>query len=132
MKKKNTITMNNQNEMPNEGNSITLEVPRMLFEDLRNGILNHIEIPIHLNSYSTMLENVDGNLILNCDEMPESFFACYFWNNGVFPYLVKESLQYISLLSEGRLQTMKITGHSEKKRTFLSDPFWNPKMTGMN
>ena len=113
MKKKNTITMNNQNEMPNEGNSITIEVSRMLFEDLRNGMLKHIDIPIHIDSYSNILENIDGNLILNCDEMPESFFACYFWNNGVFPYVVKDSLKYILLQNKGRSQTMKIMGHSE-------------------
>ena len=133
MKKKNTITMNNQNEMPNEGNSITLEVPRMLFEDLRSGILKHIDIPIHLDSYSAVLENIDGNLILNSDEMPESFYACYFWNNGVFPYLVKDSLQYISLLSEGRSQTMKITGHSEsapERCDFLEDNTLKPNPNG--
>ena len=50
MKKKNTMTMNNQNEEPNESNSIILEVPQMLFDNLRNGILKHIDIPIHLDS----------------------------------------------------------------------------------
>lgn len=124
MKEKNTIAMNNQNEVPDEGNSMILEVPQMLFDDLRNGILKHIDIPIHLNSYSTILENIDGNLILNCDEVPESFFACYFWNNGVFPYWVKDSLKYIIFQNEGRSLTMKITGHSEsavERCDFLED-----------
>ena len=97
MKKKNTITMNNQNEMPNEGNSITLEVPRMLFEDLRNGILKHIDIPIHLDSYSAVLENIDGNLILNCDEMPESFYACYFLTAKIARRCATSELRRISV-----------------------------------
>ena len=97
---------------PNENNSIVLEIPQKEFEELQNGTKKFIDITIDQHSYPFILENIDGNLILQCDEMPNEFYACYFWNNGLFPYLVKRNLKYIILLNRKRVQKMVITGYT--------------------
>lgn len=57
-----------------------------------------------------MLENVDGNLLLNTDELPNEYHGCYFYNNGNFPYLIKSSLKHILLDANGKRIVGRMVG----------------------
>ena len=97
---------------PNENNSLFLEIPQKEFEELQNDTKHFIDVTIDQDSYPFFLENIDGNLILNCKKMPKAFFSCYFWNKGVFPYMVKESLEYITVQNKDKKLDLVITGNT--------------------
>ena len=59
---------------PNENNSLFLEIPQKEFEELQNDTKHFIDVTIDQDSYPFILENIDGNLILNCKKMPKAFF----------------------------------------------------------
>ncbi|MBR4389450.1 MAG: hypothetical protein IKT00_09770 [Prevotella sp.] len=44
-----------------------------------------------------ILHNVDGNLVLVVDDMPTTFHGCYLYNNGEFPYAIKDTLEFLVL-----------------------------------
>lgn len=95
-----------------EKNSIVLTVTKEEFNDFNKGEKSVVSINVNQDTYESLLENIQGHLILNCDEMPSHFYSCYFWNGGVFPYMIKKDLQYIVLLNRGRELVLQITGHS--------------------
>lgn len=45
---------------------------------------------------------VEDVLILRVDELPSKHHGCYYYNNGVFPFVIKKSLKHIMLVCEGR------------------------------
>lgn len=98
---------------PNEDNSLALEVSLEQFNKILSKEETWIDVDILQNTYQNILENIDGNLVLCCDEMPTSFYGCHFWNNGEFPYVIKQSLKYITLLNQGRELNLQIVGHEE-------------------
>lgn len=106
-----------------EKNSIAMRVTAEVFEELSSGEKQTVDVDVNQDCYDSFLENIEGHLILCCDEMPSHFFSCYFWNNGVFPYVVKKDLQYVILLNKGRELILRITGHSEtvKQRYTIQD-----------
>lgn len=80
--------------------SVMIEVDEGVIDRVRSGDTTHIVVPINADNYLQFLENVKGQLVLVTDEMPESFCGCYLYNDGVFPYAIKESLQ-ILVLTDG-------------------------------
>jgi hypothetical protein len=44
-----------------------------------------------------ILETVEGELILVIDKKPIAYRSCYLYNDGVFPYAIKGSLDYLVL-----------------------------------
>jgi hypothetical protein len=96
-----------------EKNSIALGVSAKEFDAICNGETQIISVDVNEDTNESVLENIQGHLILCCDEMPTHYYYCYFWNGGVFPYVVKKDLQYIKLLSKGRELVLRITGHTE-------------------
>lgn len=79
--------------------AITLEVDSEVIAKVRSGEITHILIDINENNQSLILENIDGNLILVIDEMPTTFHGCYLYNNGEFPYAIKNTLGFLVLSS---------------------------------
>ena len=77
--------------------AITLEVDSDVIDKVRTGEITHIALQINENNQNMILENIDGNLILVIDELPETYHGCYLYNNGVFPYAIREQLQFIVL-----------------------------------
>lgn len=121
------------NEKPACDGYIRMEVSLEVFNEYLSGKNNHIDIPIQQHNYLNILENIDGNLILDCDDMPEMFYGCHFWNKGKFPYKISENLKYITLLNQGRELNLGITGHRESVRErcdFLSDNTVKPNSNG--
>ncbi len=89
-----------KNEKENEDideMAITLEVDDDVINKVRTGEITHISLDINDNNYRDILDNIDGNLVLVVDEMPNTFHGCYYYNNGEFPYAVKGSLEFLVL-----------------------------------
>ena len=79
--------------------AITLEVDSEVIAKVRSGEITHILMDISEDNQSLVLETIDGNLILVTDEMPTTFHGCYLYNNGEFPYAIKNSLSFLVLSS---------------------------------
>ena len=80
--------------------AITLEVDSEVIAKVRSGEITHILMDISEDNQSLVLETIDGNLILVTDEMPTTFHGCYLYNNGEFPYAIKNSLSFLVLSSD--------------------------------
>ena len=80
--------------------AITLEVDSEVIAKVRRGEITHILMDISEDNQNLVLETVDGNLILVTDEMPTTFHGCYLYNNGEFPYAIKNSLSFLVLNSD--------------------------------
>jgi hypothetical protein len=85
--------------------AITLEVDSEVIAKVRSGEITHILMDINEDNQSLVLETVDGNLIL-VDVSPTTYHGCYLYNNGEFPYAIKNSLSFLVLSSgDGDLVT---------------------------
>lgn len=81
--------------------AMTLEVDSSVIEGIRSGQVKGIAISIREDNQNMLLENIDGNLVLDVEELPDTFHGCYFYNNGVFPYIIKRTLNFL-ILSDGK------------------------------
>ena len=95
-----------------DSNSVTVNLNTKIFNELFNGKRDFISIPINQHTYDSFLDNIQGHLILSCEEMPDHFFSCYFWNKGEFPYVLKKDLKHIIAFNAGRKLLLHIIGHS--------------------
>ena len=86
-------------EVDTERGIITLEVGSEVIGKVRTGEITHLIAQIDENNQNMILENIDGNLVLVIDEMPTTFHGCYLYNNGEFPYAIKDELDCILLKS---------------------------------
>ena len=77
--------------------AITLEVDSDLIDEVRSGEVTHLVMAINENNQHLILENIEGNLVLVTDEMPTTYHGCYFYNGGVFPYAIKDTLDFLIL-----------------------------------
>lgn len=97
--------------------AITLEVSSDVIEKVRIGEITHLLLDINEQNQSLILENVDGNLILVIDEMPTTFHGCYLYNEGEFPYAIKNSLQFLVLINGHESCLTRIIGVQTKPTT---------------
>ena len=77
--------------------AFTIEVDEDVLMGVRLGDVTHIALSINDDNQNLVLENIDGHLILCSEKMPETFHRCYWHNNGEFPYMIKETLQFLIL-----------------------------------
>ena len=80
--------------------AMTLEVDSEVIEGVRKGEIRQLVLDINDDNRNLILENIDGHLILVVDEMPTTYHGCYLYNNGVFPYAIKDDLQFL-ILADG-------------------------------
>ena len=78
----------------------TLEVDSDVIYKVRSGEITHLIVEISEQNQNKILHNIDGHLVLVTDEMPETYHGCYLYNNGVFPYAIKDDLQFL-ILADG-------------------------------
>ena len=78
--------------------AITLEVDSEVIVKVRSGEITHILMDIREDNQNLVLETIDGNLIL-VDVSPTTYHRCYLYNNGEFPYAIKNSLSFLVLSS---------------------------------
>lgn len=79
---------------------ISLKVDSEVIEKVLKGEITHILMDIDEDNQNFVLENIDGNLVLAVDELPETFHGCYYYNDGEFPYVIKDSLSFLELSSD--------------------------------
>lgn len=95
------ITIEEIDEVNSE-NTLLLEVDKDTFDDISEEIKQDFNISIGLGEENqlSILENKDGILILNVDELPNRHYGCHYHNGGVFPYIIKDSLKYVLFICE--------------------------------
>ena len=77
--------------------AITIEVDSEVISKVRTGVITHIVLQINEDNQNLILHNINGNLVLVIDEMPTTFHGCYLYNNGEFPYAIKDTLDFLVL-----------------------------------
>ena len=107
----------------NETNSFALSVTTREFNAIYKGEKHVVSVDVNQDSYDSLLENFKGHLLLVCDEMPSYYYSCYFWNKGMFPYMMKKGLEYAVLVNAGRELVLRIIGHKAtvKQRYVIKD-----------
>lgn len=91
-------TENKENDI--NDSAITLEVDSEVIDRVRKGEIKVIRLDINEGNQERYLETVNGHLILCTEELPDTYFGCYFYNNGEFPYIMKKALNFL-ILSDG-------------------------------
>lgn len=66
-----------------------------------------IELDLDDDSYTEVIENIQGSLILTC-ELPQTYHGVYYWNNGEFPYIIKPELKRVVLVCDQEVLPMTI------------------------
>lgn len=90
--------------------ALTVYVDNEVIGKVRSGEINQIRLDINDDNYRLILENIDGHLLLVVDEMPETFHGCYLYNKGVFPYAIKNTLDFLLLKGEEDYCLTRIIG----------------------
>lgn len=85
----------NANEM-----GVAIRVDSEVIEKVRSGEITHILVDIEEDNQNMFLENIDGNLVLVTEELPDTFHGCYFYNGGEFPYAIKSMLEFLELSND--------------------------------
>ena len=79
---------------------VTIGVDSEVIEKVRSGEITHILVDINEDNQNMFLENIDGNLVLVTEEIPDTFHGSYFYNDGEFPYAIKNVLEFLDLNSD--------------------------------
>lgn len=77
--------------------ALTVEVDSGVIDGVRKGEITQLSLNIDDDNQNQILENVKGQLVLVIDKLPDIYHGCYLYNNGVFPYAIKEELRFIVL-----------------------------------
>ena len=90
--------MGKKSEEPDR--ALSLIVEQEVLDKVRSGEITHISLDINDDNYRDVLQINDGNLVLVVDKLPDTFHGCYYYNNGEFPYAIKDSLLFLLLRTE--------------------------------
>ena len=91
--------VDNNNNNDNE-TTIAIEVGEGVIDRVCSGETTHIAVEINDDNQNVFLQNFDGHLLLCTEELPDTYHGCYYYNGGVFPYILKDT--YVCLiLTEG-------------------------------
>ena len=89
---------------------LVAEVDSEVIEQVRDGRIMAIGIELNEKNQDQIVEIVDGHLILVIEDMPTTYHGCYLYNNGEFPYAIKDDLEFV-LLNDGKERCLtKIIG----------------------
>lgn len=80
--------------------AITIEVDSDVINEVRTGKITHMVLQINEENQNLILHTIDRNLVLFVDETPTTFHGCYLYNNGEFPYAIKDTLDFLVLDSD--------------------------------
>lgn len=90
-------TEDKNNEMDINEMVIAIEVESEVIDKVLKGEITHILMDINEDNQNLLLENADGHLALAVDDMPMTYHGCYLYNNGDFPYVIKDSVTFLEL-----------------------------------
>lgn len=91
-------------------NTLGIAVEQEVMDEFMTGKRDSITLTIDDDTCSEIIENFEGGLILNVENLPDTFHGCYFYNNGVFPYFIKKTLKHIALICNDRQIVGRIVG----------------------
>ena len=103
--------------MITEENTIGIGIDKKTMNEFLRGKRNSISIDLHDDNASNFVEYMEGDYsgyILNVEEMPIKYHGCYFYNNGVFPYIIKKDLENIMLVESDTRIVGKIVSCTPK------------------
>ena len=89
--------------------SLGVEVDGETYAEVRDGRMTTIDIQIDDDSASSLLKNIKGSLILNVENLPDTFHGCYWWNEGVFPYIFNKDLEQLYLVCDGKALILSVS-----------------------
>ena len=81
-------------------NTLGISVEKELIDEFMSGRRNSISLDIDDDTYTEILDNFEGHLMLNVEELPERFHGPYFYNDGRFPYFLNKKLKHIALICD--------------------------------
>lgn len=84
---------------------IALDVDKDVIDGVLNGEISELVLPIEEVSQHAVLEHADGHLAMKVDGRPDTYYECYMYNEGDFPYFIKESLNLL-VLNDGERKMM--------------------------
>lgn len=102
--------MNKEKDIDINDVSFVIELESDVIERVRKGDITRLMMDVDEDNQKFLLENVDGHLILITDETPTTYHGCYLYNNGEFPYAIKNSLQFLILSNEKDKCFVRIIG----------------------
>ena len=79
-------------------------------EQIRDGRITEISVEINEENQYRLLESVDGHLVMTVDKMPSTDHSCFYYNHGIFPYKIKNTLKFIGVNGEHDTCFTKIIG----------------------
>ena len=94
--------------MITENNTLKFTVNESVINVLKKRKEDIFSVELDESNQDDLLENIDGNLRLNVEQLPDIFYGCRWDNDGHFPYIIKNSLKYIMLVCEGTSLVGKI------------------------
>lgn len=77
--------------------ALALDVDIDLIDKVRKGEVTHIVLDIDDEYQDLILESDGESLLLTIDEMPATYCGCYLYNNGEFPYAIRNDLSFLIL-----------------------------------
>lgn len=108
---------------------LSIEVDEGTIDRVISGETTHIALDITESNYRLILKNADGILPLNVDELPDTYHGCYYYNNGVFPYIIRDGLEFILLHNEDERLLTRIIGYETEAHTrFRFQGFGKPSV----
>ena len=103
-------TNTNDQEVNTNEMGVSIRVDNEVIQKVRSGEITHILIDINEDNQNMFLENIDGNLVLVTEELPDTFHGCYFYNGGEFPYAIKNVLEFLELSNDDDYCIARIIG----------------------
>jgi hypothetical protein len=79
--------------------AITIEVDSEVIDKVRSGEVTHVCLQLNEDNQELVLQTIEGHLILVTENMPKNYCGCYLYNNGEFPYAIKDTLKCLVLNS---------------------------------
>ena len=79
---------------------LSVEVEEEVIEKVRTGEITHITLNLNEDNQNLVLHTIDGHLVLVTEDMPTTWHGCYLYNNGEFPYAIKDTLDFLMLHDE--------------------------------